>query len=613
MQPPPPLTFVPLTSRVVSIAELFQLGTYGPAAVQRDYQWRAEECRTLLADLDRVFSTSSFAVLDDEDVDGAVDAANALREIEIAPVDDELRVADIPSPPLQLDDYMLGAIVVTPPENGLRLVYDGLQRMTTLTVLASVLRDLTDDEDLREVLDRLIRLDETSFRLTLAGKDTTLSRQIQPRGESIRPRRGDPQSDMGGRIRIAAGVFREGLKPWGDARRNAFSHFLLARVRLILVEAFDPRLARQIFVTTNMRGKNLNRVDLLKGQLVDIADNEETARQVVAHWNGARNASGDQFEELLVAVDFIERRQPQGDDCLNELADHIQQKRGPAGIEAWVQKLTHHAGAWRELRAFLQNTPTDDFSADIWRLQLFKWDNWQPLALLWLSDYRRAVRQGGPGAPQKIAAAQRRFAALHRRCLAIALAGFSNSDRERIFGRAISQVNRDLNPLASSGALAFNPQQLGRIEETLRVPMMDKDLRVCLIRWLETMNMTPGQEFRISDMTVEHILPRRPPDGSHWITDFVEPDERFLACHALGNLAALDKGRNERVSNNSFADKLAVYETAAAEFVTLQDVVTVSAWTATAIQERTARMADGIMRQLDLPPAFAGTAQRPTR
>lgn len=604
-------TFTPLASRVVSIAELFALGAYGPAAVQRDYQWRAEECRTLLADLDRVFSASSFAVRDDgdEDEDGAAET----RETEEAPVDDELRVADIPAHPMQLDDYMLGSIVVTPPENGLRLVYDGLQRMTTLTVLAAVLRDLTEDEALSDTLDRLIRLDEKAFRLTLAGKDTTLARQVQPRGESIRPRRGDPQSDMGGRIRIAAGVFREGLKPWTAVRRDAFARFLLDRVRLILVEAFDPRLARQIFVTTNMRGKNLNRVDLLKGQLVDIAADEETARQVVAHWNGARNASGDHFEELLVSVDFIERRQPQGDDCLNELAEHIQEKRGSDGIEGWLQKLTHHAGAWRELTAFLENPPTDEFAGDIWRLQLFKWDNWKPLALLWLSDYRRAVRQGGPGAPQKIAAAQRRFAALHRRCLAITLAGFSNSDRERIFGRAISQVNRDLNPLASSGALAFNPQQLARIAETLRVPMMDKDLRVSLIRWLETMHMTPGQEFRISDMTVEHILPRRPPEGSHWVTDFPEPDERFLACHALGNLAALDKVRNERVSNNSFADKKAIYETAVEEFVTLRDVVGVAAWSSAAIQERTERMAGEVMRQLDLPPPFAGTAQRAAR
>ncbi len=605
MKPTTAPTLMPLTSRVVSIAELFSIGAYGPAAVQRDYQWRAEECSILLADLDRVFSASSFAVRDDDEIvdDGA--EANALREIEIAPVDDELRVADLLEPPHQLDDYMLGSIVVTPPDKGLRLVYDGLQRMTTLTVLAAVLRDMTPDEALRDFLDSLIRLDEKSFRLTLAGKDTTLSRQIQPKGESIRPRRGEPQSDMGSRIRVAAGVFREGIKSWSDARRDAFAHFLLTRVRLILVEAYDPRLARQIFVTTNMRGKNLNRVDLLKGQLVDIADNEESARQVVAHWNGARNACGDQFEELLVAVDFIERRQPQGDDCLNELADYIQQKRGPAGIEAWVQKLTHHAGAWRELRAFLQNTPTDEFSADIWRLQLFKWDNWQPLALLWLSDYRRAVRQGGPGAPQKIAAAQRRFAALHRRCLAIALAGFSNADRERIFGRAISQVNRDLNPLASSGALAFNPQQLARIGETLRLPLMDKDLRICLIRWLETMHMAPGQEFRISDMTVEHVLPRRPPDGSHWVVDFPEPDERFLACHALGNLAALDKGRNERVSNNSFAEKRAIYETAAGEFNTLRDVVTVSEWSGAAIEARTERLADEVIRYLDLPPAFS--------
>ena len=41
---------------------------------------------------------------------------------------------------------MLGAMVVTPPMTpGNHHVYDGLQRLTTLTVLLAVLRDLTKD------------------------------------------------------------------------------------------------------------------------------------------------------------------------------------------------------------------------------------------------------------------------------------------------------------------------------------------------------------------------------------------------------------------------------------------------------------------------------------
>jgi len=45
----------PLQTRVATVAELFSSAHYIPAAVQRDYQWEAQECRILMADLDRAF------------------------------------------------------------------------------------------------------------------------------------------------------------------------------------------------------------------------------------------------------------------------------------------------------------------------------------------------------------------------------------------------------------------------------------------------------------------------------------------------------------------------------------------------------------------------------
>ncbi len=602
-----PTADIPMLSRVVTVEELFLAGAYAPAPVQRDYQWRQAQCRTLLADLDRVFTASSFARLDA----GSGPDQDAEREDEDDRIGADLRSEGANQPSQPLDHYMLGAIVVTPPRADKRLVYDGLQRLTTLTILCSVLRDLCDTQELQDRLDGLVRFDDRQFRVTLAGKDTTLVRQIQPRGEAIKLRRAIAASDMGGRIRQAATIFREGIRTWSSARRDAFTLFLLGQVRVVLVEALDPRLARQIFVTTNMRGKNLDRVDLLKGQLVDIADNEETAAQIVLHWNGARNASGDDFEHLLKALDFIERQAPQGDDCLNSLADHLQAKRGPAGIEAWVQKLTHSAGDYNTLREFLETPPDNEFAANIWRLRLFRWDNWEPLALLWLSDWRRAQKQGGPGAARKIAAAQRRFAALHKRCMAITLAGFSHSDRERIFGRAISQVNRDINPLSQAGALSFHSQQIARIAETLRLPITDKDVRSATVRWLESMSYVETIPDRVRLTTVEHVLPRRPAEQSHWAQTFPDAEARYLACHALGNLAGLDKDRNEALRNAEFDEKAKVYSAAAIDYPGLADFVGIDRWDDAAIEARTERVASRIESLLDLPPPFNGPPSRP--
>ncbi len=593
---------VPLSSQILAIEDLFMGGAFSPAPVQRDYQWRTVHCRDLLDDIERTFSNSGLSP-----PSLASDSSHAELEAADDRIDADLTLAPAADKAGPLDHYMLGAMVVTPPVEGRCHVYDGLQRLTTLTVLMAVLRDLSKSTAVRDRLDGLIRLQNGQFRVLLPGNDPTLARQIQPRGEAIRIRRTPPTSDMGRRVRIAAQVFREALKPWAADRRDAFTDFLLRRVYVDLQTAADPRLARQIFVTTNMRGEPLDRVDLLKGQLVDIADDDDTAATVVANWNAARAIAGDQFPRLLTAVDLIERQAPQGEDHLNALAEHIATTRGAGGVGVFTQRLGHHAADLAALDAVFECPPNDAFAASLWRLQLIRWDAWRPLALLWFADYRRATQNPNAISKRKVDAAFRRFGALHRRCVAMTLAGFSSGDRERIFARAIAQASRGENPLASTGALAFSDLQIARIRESLRTPLTDKDVRLTLIRWLESSHYDGAIPAYVREATVEHILPRRPAIGSEWIAAFPDPEARYMACNAFGNLAALDKARNEGLRNADFSAKSAVLVQAAADFKTLADLTEATAWTAEAIEARTERLARHVEAQLDLPPPFTGT------
>jgi Protein of unknown function DUF262/Protein of unknown function (DUF1524) len=590
---------VPITSKIIAVEDLFLSGAFAPASVQRDYQWLTVHCRDLLADIDRTFASSSLAPRDEEAVSTEEEAS------------DERVDADLTaSQPLQttqpLDHYMLGAMVVTPPQDGRFLVYDGLQRLTTLTVLMSVLRDLSKTAAVRDRLDLLIRMQSGQFRVVLPGKDPTLARQIQPRGEAIRVRRTPATSDMGKRVRIAAQVFREGLKPWDNERRDAFAAFLLQHVHVDLQTADDARLARQIFVTTNMRGEPLDRVDLLKGQLVDIADDETTAATVVSNWNAARAIAGNQFERLLTAVDMIERQGPQSEDHLSALAEHVALTRGANGVAAFTQRIGQLASDMAALDDLFATPPADAFAASVWRLQLIRWDTWRPLALLWFADYRRATQNPNAISKRKIETAARRFGALHRRCVAMTLAGFSSADRERIFARAIGQASRGENPLSSSGALAFSDVQIARIGESLRTPMTDKDVRLTVVRWLESMMYREQVPTHVREATVEHILPRRPAAGSNWVLMFPDPEARYMACNAFGNLAALDKARNEGLRNADFVAKRIVLSEAAADYKTLADVPATGDWTTATIEARTELLAKQVETALELPPAFTG-------
>ena len=133
------------------------------------------------------------------------------------------------------------------------------------------------------------------------------------------------------------------------------------------------------------------------------------------------------------------------------------------------------------------------------------------------------------------------------------LAGFSAADRERIFARAIQQASRGQNPLASNGALAFSEVQIARIEEALRTPITDKDVRLSLGALAREHALRGVVRRHVREATVEHILPRRPAPGSDWIAAFPDAEARYMACNAFGNLAALDKARNERLRNADFA------------------------------------------------------------
>src|SRR5262249_32230280 len=176
---------------------MFRLGRFVPASVQRDFQWEERQAQELFSDLERVFAAEE-AQRSDESEAAAEEGADAT--IDLAPERDAPE-REIPGP-LQCD-YFLGAMVLRPAPEGRWESFDGLQRLTSLTILLCVLRDLAGATPQGETLQTLIVDADGEFRLALPSKDQTLRDEVQKRGEAGRARRAAPLSDTGGRIRNA--------------------------------------------------------------------------------------------------------------------------------------------------------------------------------------------------------------------------------------------------------------------------------------------------------------------------------------------------------------------------------------------------------------------------
>jgi hypothetical protein len=589
-----------LSARVLPVEEFFKLGTFAPARVQRDYVWDAAHSEDLLNDVERagadVFRTAedngevriSIADDDHDEENGEPDSSTSLTE------------GGSDAPPV----YHLGGIVLRRIGANSFEIFDGLQRATTLTILICLIRDLTASPDLRARMNALVE-NGGVCRVTLPGADGTLQKEIQADKQTLKNFRREVGA-RGKRIRRSRGVFYGYLKSWDQGRLSGFARFLLERTLLVVAETPYADLAGQVFITANRRGLQLTPVDIFKGQLLDIAEGEGATEKIARAWDGLLQILGDEIEPFLQALDFIKRRDPQGPDCLTKFADFIEQTYGAGRILEAMEEMRNYASAWVELTARLKQSTSPIEHQGVWRLRFFKWFEWRPLALAWYKEYRdlrgRTAKGVGARAEKTF---EKRFSALHRACMVLTLAKFSGADRAKIFGKALAQWKSKADPLSAKGlrpgALTFSPHQLAKAAETLGTPLYDDEIRLTLLRWIEAGLSAEDAHPYLPSATVEHILPRRPEPHSQWLRDFPNEEERFAACHSIGNLAVMDYDANVEIANRDFVLKLATIREQAQKYRTLADVAALDGWTASAVRGRAAAMIGEVWRLLNIP------------
>ena len=112
--------------------------------------------------------------------------------------------------------------------------------------------------------------------------------------------------------------------------------------------------------------------------------------------------------------------------------------------------------------------------------------------------------------------------------------------------------------------------------------------------------------------SVEHILPRKPKLGSHWLKVFTSEDERYFCLHSLGNLGLISRETNAAVGIEDFSVKRSAYR--GETFLSIADVEDVieqaqprleagepeNDWTPTVVRMRTEKMASLIWNELDV-------------
>lgn len=462
------------------------------------------------------------------------------------------------------DPYFLGSIVLvkesTSPKSE---VIDGQQRLTTLSLLLAVLRDLTTDHQLRSELGefvlepgKIMAGTKARPRLTLRNRDAKFFKDyVQTEGQIAALRLVDDKdlaTDAQGAIRDNAEALTARMETWPESKRRELAAMIGIRTFLVVVSTPDLISAHRIFSVMNARGLDLTAADIIKSKVIgDIPADDQAA--YADKWEQEEQDLGrDGFAELFQHVRMIFAKERARREVLLEFEQQVLTEYLPGKGGGFIDDvLIPYSDAYEHI--VTQNYPPTGGWGKVnnWLARLMQLENsdWRPPALWALKHY--------PNDPAFLDAFLRK---LERLAASLLVRRVYATPRTTAYGNLLKQLEAG-DGLSSA---AFELDQPAKTETLTRlrseIYLVTAVRKYVLLRLDELLANQPGVSYEHKMITVEHVLPQTPKSDSDWIATFSE-GQRTYWTHRLANLVLLNRAKNSEAQRYDFGEKKQKYFT----------------------------------------------------
>lgn len=485
-------------------------------------------------------------------------------------------------------DYFLGSIVLIKHEGEPRAqVVDGQQRLTTLTILFCALRELIDDEDDKGELDGHVRAKgrrlagiEDRFRLTLRERDRDVfRRQVQQIGAVegfVESRETLPDSQM--RLRENASYIWHGLKSVCPSLLSELAGFLIRRCYLVVVSASDQEAAYRIFAVMNDRGLNLSPTDILKAEVIGGMEAEQRA-DYTSEWENIEEDLGrEDFRDLFAHIRMIHVKSKARGNLTREFREGVLAKG--SGCEFIDGTLSPMADAFRTVtRAAFEDIDRghaiNRLLAHLGRIDNF---DWVPPAMAFFHKHAT-----DPQALENFARD------LERLAYAMLILRWNINNRIGRYAGVIEEIESGADLWSLESRLQLTDEEKALVRDAVNGPIYLQK-RVCMpvLLRLDSELATAGATYERQVLSVEHVLPQTPGDGSEWLDWFPNEEEREQWTHRLANLVLLSRRKNSQAQNFGFERKKNEYfrRNGVATFAITSQVLDAAEWTPELLEGR---------------------------
>lgn len=489
--------------------------------------------------------------------------------------------------------YFLGSIVLVKNEgNPQSDVIDGQQRLTTISMLFCVLRELAEG-NIKNSLDSRVRetgdiLEGTKdrFRVSLRERDRKFFQEkVQKSGALAQFLEMDKANFSDSQERIyenAKYLYRE-MSELDEKERTDFAIYVGQQCYLVVVATSDVSSAYRIFSVMNDRGLDLSPTDILKADLIGkIADNEQQAYG--DKWEKIEEDLGrDDFRDLFSHIRMIHLQTKQQRTLQEEFQDSPKLLKGITGERAKVfidEVIQPYADVFDVVSRASYESSGGAEKVNAYLKHLVRLDNfdWIPPAM---SFFRRNLHNRE---------ALIRFTKdLERLAYGLFIRRANINERANRYAEVLQSIEQDENLWQDNGPLQLKSGEKIEILSALNGQIyLQTRVRLPLLLRLDSLLADAGASYDRPVISVEHVLPQNPGQSSQWLEWFPDANERGNWTHRLANLVLLSWRKNTSASNREFDHKKQTYfqRKGTTPFVLTTQVVNEPQWTREVLERR---------------------------
>lgn len=497
------------------------------------------------------------------------------------------------------EPYFLGTVVLIKGDDANSQVVDGQQRLTTLTMLLCVLRELAEGE-VKDDLDRYIRQRASEIagtqevvRFSLRNLDRAFFHaNVQSRGgisallENTPSRETDSQQRIFENVRHLHGE----LSNLAPDERTRLAAFIIQHCYLVVVSTSDMTSAYRIFSVMNDRGLDLAVTDILKAEIIGEFSNEDEQHVYADKWVNIEQELGrDRFGALFTHIRSVYAKAKQRRSLQEEFREHVLRQHTAADFIDDV--LDQYDDVYQTILGLSDDVVGHPSQASTYleHLRLLDNEDWIPPAMAFFHHNRNNRDE-----------LDRFTKDLERLAYGLFIRRADINERIRRYGEVLHAIESGGAIWEEDGALQLRLDEKATIGKILDGPIytLPRVPRPLLLR-LDRLVADAGATYEHPIISIEHVLPQNPSKESQWLKWFPYDDERNYWTHRLANLVLLSRRKNTRASNWDFDRKKHEYflKNGVSPFALTTQVAAEQKWTPDMLKQRQDDLVDALKKE----------------